>query len=256
VRRDLTGFIQELKAIPGIEEVVLTTNGVLLLEMARKLEEAGCSRVNVSLDSLQRERFEAVARFDGLDKVLAGLRAVEATSMRPIKVNVVVARGFNDDEILDFAQLARDNPYEVRFIEHMPFGGGEDNWEPLTAEDILATIRAHYPLVSAEPAGETAGPARNWHFADERGSIGVIGPMSCADFCQSCSRLRLTADGQLRTCLLSDDEVDLRVLIRKGATDQEIVRRMEEAIETKNERYPQVYGALKKCSRAMTTIGG
>ncbi len=144
----------------------------------------------------------------------------------------------------------------MRFIEHMPFGGGEPGWEPMTVAEILQTIAARYPLEAADPPRVTAGPARTWRFADGRGAIGVIGPLSCADFCSSCTRLRLTADGQLRTCLLSDHEVDLRELIRRGASDQEIVRRMEEAVASKEERYPLPEGGFKKCSRAMTTIGG
>lgn len=256
VRRGILEFIRELKAVEGIEELVLTTNGVLLETMAGPLEEAGLDRVNVSLDSLKPERFREAARFDGLDKVLAGLRAVEATSMRPIKVNVVVARGFNDDEVLDFAAFARSHPYEVRFIEHMPFSGGGNDWETMTAAEILETVAERYPLVAGSPAGPTAGPARTWRFADGEGSIGVIGPMSCEDFCQDCSRLRLTSDGQLRSCLLSDKESDLRELLRRGASDAEIVRRMEAAVAAKEERYPVAQGGLKKCSRAMITIGG
>jgi cyclic pyranopterin phosphate synthase len=256
VRRDLCELIRALKATAGIEEVVLTTNGLQLEKEAWNLAEAGLDRVNVSLDSLRRERFEAITRFDGLDKVLKGLRMVEATPMRPIKVNVVVARGFNEDEILDFAEFARSHPYEVRFIEHMPFAGLVSLTEPVTAEEILETVRARWPLVAAGQPGPSAGPARNWRFADGRGVIGVIGPMSCADFCTSCSRLRLTADGQLRTCLLDEKEVDLRGLLRSRATDEQIAQRMEEAVSAKEERYPQDFGTLKKCSRAMTAIGG
>lgn len=256
VRRGLASFIRALKEVPGIREVVLTTNGLLLASMARELAEAGLDRVNVSLDTLRPERFRAITRFDGLQAVLEGLKAVEATGMRPIKVNVVVARGFNEDELLDFARLARSRPYQVRFIEAMPFGETEDGWKPLTASEVLETIGAHYRLVEADPPGPAAGPARVWNFADGRGSIGVIGPVSCADFCNDCTRLRLTADGQLRTCLLSDREVDLRGPLRRGASDEEIADLMETAAEIKEERYPVALGEPKKCSRAMSTIGG
>lgn len=256
IRRGLTDLIRALKTVPGIEELALTTNGVLLADRAQALAEAGLNRVNVSLDTLRRDRFQAVTHRDALDEVLAGLRAVEATPMRPIKVNVVAARGFNEDEILDFATFARTHPYEVRFIEYMPFGGRVDGWEPLTMAEILKTIGRRHPLVPIAPLGPGAGPARVWHFRDGGGSIGVIGPMSCADFCQDCSRLRLTVDGQIRTCLLSDEEIDLRGPLRQGASDTEIVALIEAAVAVKVLSYPMVYGIPEKCARAMSTIGG
>lgn len=256
VRRGVAGLIRSLKAVDGIEEVVLTTNGLLLEKEAPALAEAGLDRVNVSLDSLRRERFARMARFDGLDKVLGGLRAVEATAMRPIKVNVVLVRGFNDDEILELAELARSHPYEVRFIEQMPFAIGEEEWRPVPSEEVLETIRERYELVPAPPRGPTSGPAKVFRFADGEGAIGVISPMSCSEFCQSCSRLRLKADGQLRTCLLTDSETDLRALLRGGAGDGELVAAMEAAVAAKEERYPESHGAFRKCSRAMVTIGG
>lgn len=256
VRRGVAGLIRSLKAIDGIEEVVLTTNGVLLEREAQGLAEAGLDRVNVSLDSLRPERFARMARLDALDKVLAGLRAVEATPMRPIKVNVVLVRGFNDDEILELAELARSRPYEVRFIEQMPFAIGEEEWRPVPSAEVLEAIRERYELVPAPTRGPTSGPAQVWRFADGKGAIGIISPMSCSEFCQSCSRLRLTADGQLRTCLLTDTETDLRALLRGGAGDDQVVAAMEAAVAAKQERYPLSFGAFRKCSREMVTIGG
>jgi cyclic pyranopterin phosphate synthase len=207
-----------LKGIDGIEDIALSTNGVNLPTMARELADAGLDRVNISADSLQAERVVRIARRDlGFDLITAA-HAAQAVGIGPIKVNVVVMRGINDDEIADFAALTRDNPWHVRFIELMPVGElRELTWDHVVPSDeVLARVRAVADLLPDRGPAKGNGPAVYYRYPDAPGSIGVITPMTHT-YCETCNRVRLTADGRLRTCLFGDHEVVLRDALRQGA---------------------------------------
>jgi GTP 3',8-cyclase len=225
VRRDFPRLVEMLA--PMVEDLSITTNGFLLERDAEALVRAGATRFNVSIDSLQRDRFYEMTRRDALPRVLRGLEVLAGfPEAHPIKVNAVAMRGFTEDEVLPFASFAREHPYEVRFIEFMPLDA-DHAWTPdsvLTGAEVRALIEEHYPL---EPTPrEPHATARVYRFADGRGSIGFINPVS-EPFCGDCNRIRLTADGKLRTCLFSLNETDLRAPLRDGASDadlEEIVR--------------------------------
>ncbi len=254
VRRGLLGFLGELAAIPGIRDLSLTTNGVLLAGMARDLRAAGLRRVNVSLDTLRPERFERITRRPGLERVVEGIRAARAAGLEPVKVNVVAMRGFNDDEILDFVDFARQEGVEVRFIEFMPAGGAWDRRRVVPAAEILDTLLARHPF---EPAGrETAsGPSRTYRLPDGT-RVGVISPLS-DHFCGTCNRLRLTAAGRLRTCLFSDREVDLRRVLRSGADDRALEAVLRAAVAQKPEGHGMAADAPCGADRpTMSRVGG
>jgi cyclic pyranopterin phosphate synthase len=224
IRRDLVSLVAMLRAVPGIEDIALSTNGVLLPALARPLREAGVDRVNISADSLRPDRIALIARRDlGFDPVRAA-SAAEAAGLAPVKLNVVVIRGVNDDEIGDFARLTLDHPWHVRFIELMPVGelaealGGGVLARVVPSDEVLA--RAADALGTLEPAGSHGpsrgnGPAAYYRVRGAAGSVGVITPMTHT-YCASCNRVRLTADGRLRTCLFGDHEVDLRTPLRAG----------------------------------------
>src|SRR4051812_6560810 len=217
VRREFPRLAGMLAAVPGVRELSVTTNGFLLERDAQALVDAGVARFNVSIDSLQRDRFFEMTRRDALPRVLRGLETLAAfPEAHPIKVNAVAMRGFTEDEVLPFARFAREHPYEVRFIEFMPLDA-DHAWtrdSVLTGEEIRAAIHAVFPL-EAEPR-EPHATARVFRFADGRGRIGFINPVS-EPFCGDCDRIRLTAEGKLRTCLFSLHETDLRAPLRAGA---------------------------------------
>lgn len=215
IRPELTTLIEKLRAIPEVEDIALSTNGVRLPQLASALRAAGLDRVNISADSLRADRIAAIARRDlGFDPIAAA-SAAEAAGIGPIKMNMVVMRGINDDEIVDFARLTLNHPWHVRFIELMPVGGLRE----LTAEHIVPSdevLERATVLGSLEAGGGPQrgnGPAAYYHFAGAPGSIGVITPMTHT-YCASCNRVRLTADGRLRTCLFGDSEIDLRTPLR------------------------------------------
>src|ERR671937_2440974 len=222
VRREFPRLVAMLAPLVG--DLSVTTNGYLLERDAEKLVRAGIDRFNVSIDSLQRDRFFEMTRRDALPRVLAGLETLARfPEAHPIKVNAVAMRGFTEDEALPFARFAREHPYEVRFIEFMPLDA-DHNWTPdavLTGKEIRAAISAVYPL-EPEPR-EAHATARVYRFADGKGKIGFINPVS-EPFCGDCNRIRLTADGRLRTCLFSLNETDLRAPLRSGASDDDIER--------------------------------
>lgn len=257
VRRGLPELVRKLSATGGLEDLGLTTNGVLLKEYAHELCQAGLKRINVSLDSLRPDRYYEITRGAKLIKVLEGLEEVEKTSMRPIKINVVAIRGRNDDEINDFARLAMNRPYQVRFIEFMPMDG-EGRWSKeqyLPAWEIMERISSWAKLIPVEQKG-LQGPAKLFRFEGGCGEIGFISPISDHDFCSNCNRLRLTADGKLRSCLFSDAETDLRAVLRGGADDEAIGQLLDRVISFKPEKHLINEGLLKKCSRTMSLIGG
>ena len=255
VRRDFPKLVGMLA--PLVDDLAITTNGFLLERDARALVDAGASRFNVSIDSLQRDRFFEMTRRDALPRVLTGLEALASVldGRAPIKVNAVAIRGFTEDEVLPFARFARERPYEVRFIEFMPLDADRawDMDKVLTGEEIRAAIHAEYPL-EPEPRDAHA-TARVYRFADGRGRIGFINPVS-EPFCGDCDRIRMTADGKLRTCLFSIGETDLRAPLREGATDAELETVIRDAVWRKELKHRVNEPGFVQPLRTMSAIGG
>jgi len=256
VRRDFPKLVQQLSEIEDLAEISLTTNGFLLERDAEALVSAGVNRFNVSIDSLQRDRFFAMTRRDALPQVLRGLKKLAAhPEAHPIKVNAVAIRGFTEEELIPFAELARRTPYEVRFIEFMPLDG-DHAWsqnQVLTGEEIRQAIDAVYPL-EAEPR-EPSATAKTYRFADGRGKLGFINPVS-EPFCADCNRIRLTAEGKLRTCLFSINETDLREPLRTGATDEAIEQIIRDAVWRKELKHRVGEPGFVQPPRTMSAIGG
>jgi cyclic pyranopterin phosphate synthase len=257
VRRDLPVLVGMLARIEGVRDLSLTTNGVLLDRLARPLVEAGLRRINVSLDSLDHVRFAEITRRDALDQVLAGLAEAERyPQLRPIKVNCVAIRGFTEDEVPALAELARRKPYVVRFIEFMPLDA-DRAWsadQVLTGGEIRGLIEDRFgPLVEL-PAKESS-TARRFRFADGAGELGFVNPVS-EPFCSSCDRIRLTADGQLRTCLFSRREWDLKAPLRDGSSDSQIADFIRFAVSHKELKHRVNEPGFVRASRSMSQIGG
>jgi cyclic pyranopterin phosphate synthase len=256
VRKELWRLVESLSAIDDVHDLSLTTNGYLLAKQVEDLVRAGLRRVNVSLDSLAPDRFFQLTRRDSLAQVLEGLEAAQKhPELRPIKVNVVALKDFTEDEVLRFAEFARQNPYEVRFIEFMPLDA-DRSWtreKVLPNRDIVAMIDAVYPL---EPVGrERHGTARRYRFADGTGEMGFISPVS-EPFCGDCNRIRLTAEGQLRTCLFSMNETDLRGPLRDGASDAELEEIVRDAVWRKELKHHVNDPGFVQPARTMSRIGG
>jgi cyclic pyranopterin phosphate synthase len=256
VRREFPVLARMLAEIEDVHELSVTTNGFMLERDAERLVAAGIDRFNVSIDSLQRDRFYELTRRDALEQVLRGLDALGAyPEAHPIKVNAVAMRGFTEQEVLPFAELARRTPYEIRFIEFMPLDA-DHAWTPskvLTGAEIREAIEAVYPLVP-EPR-EPSATARVYRFADGPGKIGFINPVS-EPFCADCNRVRLTADGRLRTCLFSLNETDLRGPLREGASDSEIQDIIREAVWRKELKHHVGEPGFIQPARSMSAIGG
>ncbi len=256
VRRDLPHLVSMLAEIPGIEDISLSTNAVLLPRHGQALRDAGVGRVNISLDTLRRDRFEELARrpLRFFDEALAGIEAAESIGFDPIKINCVVLRGLNDDELLDFAAITRERPWHVRFIELMPVGRNlhlSDHF--VSADEILdrvASIETLEPV--SGPMGN--GPARYYRFPNARGTVGVITPLS-HNYCERCNRMRLTADGRLRTCLFGDHEVDLKTPLRETGRIDAAVR---EALAEKPKRHYLQLGNISGSGglAALSEVGG
>jgi cyclic pyranopterin phosphate synthase len=266
VRRDLTWLVAHIAEIPGISDLSMTTNGALLARYAQELAASGLRRVNVSLDSLRPDRFAAITCGGRLDDVMDGIRAALNAGLRPVKVNVVVMRGVNDDEVADLARLSYDGELTVRFIELMPVGPalpprecaglgtmGDARSLLVPAARIRAAIEALGPL---EPAATDVGvgPARYWRLEGAKGLIGIISQVT-EHACAACNRLRLTPDGMLRPCLMDDGEVDLRTPLRSGAGVEEIKARIVRTVEQKPEKMRAI-GEIKLAGRYMSQIGG
>jgi cyclic pyranopterin phosphate synthase len=255
-RRNVPVLVGQLAAIPGVTDLSLTTNGVLLDRFAASLVEAGLKRLNVSLDSLSHVRFAEITRRDALDRVLAGLEEAERyPQLRPIKVNCVAIRGFTEEEVPALAELARRKPYIVRFIEFMPLDADEA-WredDVLTGGEIRTLIETHWPLV--EIPAKASSTARRFRFADGAGEIGFVNPVS-EPFCSSCDRIRLTADGQLRTCLFSRREWDLKTPLRDGSSDGELAALIRWAVSHKELKHKINEPGFVRASRSMSQIGG
>jgi len=250
VRAQLTRLVSMLSQIEGIDDISLTTNGLLLRRYAAALKQAGLKRVNVSLDTLKRERFQRITGSDRLSDVLAGMEEARRAGLTPVKVNMVVMRGVNDDEILDFARLTMDQGWHVRFIEPMPFAASLEFIPISEIRERLLSLGALEPY----PFSPGNGPAKYFRFPKALGTIGFIGSIS-EHFCFNCNRLRLTADGQLHPCLLSDEEVDLRQPLRQGASSEELSQLIRQAVAAKPERHRLLQGALPK-GRPMCQMGG
>lgn len=240
VRKDIAGFIADLRAIPGIEEIAVTTNGILLPRLAAPLKKAGLDRVNISLDSLRPDRYKEITRGGDLSKVIHGIKLALDLGLKPVKINVVVVKGFNDDEVMDFVQFAKENEVHVRFIEFMSIGesrtwknrGYVDNAQlkdRISLKDMTLTA-----LSEEEVSVLGNGPAEYFKVKDGLGTIGFISPVS-NHFCSRCNRMRLTADGKLRPCLLSDRYVDIKTALRSGASHDELQALVKKAIWNKPE---------------------
>jgi cyclic pyranopterin phosphate synthase len=256
VRRDVVDLVGRLAAVPGIQDIAMTTNAVLMPRFADALVRAGLQRINVSLDTLQPDRFLKISRSNALDKVLAGIDAAERAGLSPIKINAVVLRGVNDDEVVDLARLTLERPWHVRYIEAMPLDGNLSVEQEgfISADEIMERLKALGTLEES-PGPNGNGPARYFRIPGARGTIGVISPMSHY-YCESCNRVRLTADGRLRLCLFDDLEIDLRTPLRAGATPEDIAEIFRKAIATKPERHHLQVGQSNCNLRALSQIGG
>jgi GTP 3',8-cyclase len=256
VRREFPRLVSMLAGVPELRDLSLTTNGYLLERDADALVEAGITRVNVSIDSLQKDRFFKLTRRDSLPQVLRGLDAIAAhESVRPIKVNAVALRGFSEEEALPFAEFARSTSFQVRFIEFMPLDG-DGAWSPdkvLPGDELRAIINRVHPL--EEVPREPHATARVFRFLDGQGEMGFINPVS-EPFCADCNRVRLTADGKLRTCLFSLHETDLREVLRGGAGDDELEGVIREAVWRKELKHRVGERGFRQPARTMSAIGG
>ena len=259
VRAHLPQLISKLAALrlpDGTKpDIALTTNGATLRNIAVELRNAGLDRINVSMDSLKPERFFAMTRRDELHNVLAGIAEAQVAGFTPMKVNAVVERGANDDEILDLVAYGRDSNIEIRFIEFMPLDATNE-WERkkvVTQDEIISVISAQYPLEILPARG--AAPADRWRFVDGKGTVGVI-PSVSHPFCADCDRVRLTSDGQFRTCLFATDEFDIRALLRNGGTDDEIAELMRKGVGLKWAGHQINQVNFIRPRRSMSQIGG
>jgi len=253
VREGLPKLVAMIKAVPGIDDISLTTNGIYLERFAQSLKEAGLKRVNVSLDSLDAEKFKGLTRGGDLSTVLRGIKAAHEAGLVPVKVNVVVMGGINDDEIERFARLTVTDGWHVRFIELMPFvteEGVRGKFVPIS--EVRARLRKLGELEASAPITGN-GPAKYYRFAGAAGTIGFISPVS-DHFCYSCNRLRLTADGKLRPCLLSDDEIDLRRHMRSSTTAEALKQLIQDAIKNKPQKHRLDQDLVLQ--RPMTKLGG
>lgn len=250
LRRDIVELVQGIAQTPGIRDIGLTTNALHLYRMARPLREAGLKRVTISLDTLRPERFAQIAGAGSLNKVLKGMEAARAAGLVPLKINMVVMRGVNDDEVEDFAALTVSDGWHVRFIEFMPIGGVNGDGIFISTAEIEQRLPGLEP-VAAEPL---QGPARVFRFAGASGTVGFISAVS-QHFCDNCNRLRLTADGRLRPCLLRDGEVDLQPVLRDGRSPERIEALIRQAVANKPRQHGLAEGANPGL-RTMTQIGG
>lgn len=255
VRKDILYLCASIARIQGLKSLSLTTNGVLLPAFAKTLFAGGLTRINISLDTLTPSRYAAITRVDAFEEVWKGILVAMEAGFSPVKLNAVILRGINDDEIEHLARLTLRYPFHVRFIELMPFELHVQDHQFVSSDEILARLSTMGPLLPV-PGPEGNGPARHYTLAGALGTIGLISPIS-HHFCATCNRLRLTADGKLRTCLFSSDESDVKSLLRGGASDDEIMESVRRAVENKPERHALENRGPRKCiSRPMFSIGG
>jgi GTP 3',8-cyclase len=256
VRRDLCKLVAMLAAVPGIQDLGLTTNGILLRGQAHALHAAGLSRLNVSLDTLDRERFREITRRDGLAQVLDGLAAAREAGFSPIKVNAISIRGFTEPDVIPLAHFARDHGFELRFIEYMPIGA--EAWERdkvLPAAELLDRLGSEFGPLRPDPDQDPRAPAQDFVYPDGRGRVGIIASVT-RPFCQLCNRLRLTAEGKLRNCLFALDEMDVRPLLRETPDDDILADVIRQTVWDKWEGHEINLARFVKPARTMHTIGG
>lgn len=256
VRRDITGFVRQLMGIDGIEEVRITTNGLLLAEKSAELYDAGIRKLNISLDTLRPERFQEITGVDAFARVWQGIEQSLEQGFSTVKINVVAMNGFNDDEFIDFARLSMEKPVQVRFIEFMPMGN-DSNWHKdyyITSAEIMAKISQLGELTPVS-SGKLDGPARSYRLPGALGTVGFISPIS-DHFCSQCNRLRLTSEGQLRSCLLTDKEIDLKSIIRGGGSEEDIRAAFIETIRHKPKGHQLSESEISNCHGQMSRIGG
>lgn len=265
VRKDLHLLIRRLSAIPAFDDLSLTTNGALLAEQASALHDAGLRRINISIDTLRPDRFQALTKRGDLETVLAGIFAAKKVGMAPIKLNAVVIRGTNDDEIIDLVEFARTNGFEMRFIEYMDVGNA-NTWsleKTVTKKEILDVVHSRFPVREVGRAHGSA-PAVDYEFLDGGGEIGIIGSVT-EPFCSSCTRVRVTADGKLVTCLFAESGFDLKNLLRSGASDADIQAQIAKIWALRTDRYSDLrwqqvlaggYQPRERKKIEMITLGG
>lgn len=229
IRKGILSLLKKLREISGIKELCLTTNGVLLAEVAEQLKKVGVDRINVSLDSLDNKRFKEITSYPYLDKVLQGVLAAMKAGFTPLKINMVVMKGINQHEILDFVELAKEEPINVRFIEYMPFGDTRREGTFVPAKAVIETIKQRY---QPEPMGETPAPARDYRIKGFKGWVSLISPVS-EPFCKRCNRLRITAKGDLRLCLLQAEVVDLKTVLRRETDKTKLAMLIKKALKRK-----------------------
>jgi cyclic pyranopterin phosphate synthase len=252
VRADLPKLIKMLSRIDGIQELSLTTNGTLLKNYALELRQAGLSRINLSLDTLKPDRFRYITRLGRLEDVLEGISAAKKAGFDPVKINAVVMQGINDDEILDFARMTCEEGCHVRFIELMPFKGMAEFVPSVEVRQRISLLGKLEPC----PSITGNGPARYYRLAGAKGTIGFISPLTETSFCSRCNRIRLTADGRLRPCLLGEDEIDLKMPLRNNASTEELRRLILKAVASKPEHHHLEGGNVRPVKRKMSQIGG
>jgi len=255
VRKGVLALCENISRMANVKSLSITTNGVLLSRFAQGLYRAGIKRINISLDTLKADKYAAITRSDCFDQVRQGIETAHRIGFAPIKLNAVVMRGVNDDEIEELGRLTYRFPFHMRFIEFMPFQSDEYYEKFLSADEIIQRLSRVAPLLPAESRNSN-GPASHYRFQGALGKIGIISPVS-HHFCPTCNRLRLTADGRLRTCLFASEETDLRLPLRQGASDEEIEAVIRDAIARKPEKHALESGVFRKCiSRPMFSIGG
>lgn len=257
VRRNLHVLVRMLATIEGIEDIGLTTNGILLAEQVQELYDAGLRRINVSLDALNPQKFEKITRRQGYEKVIAGIQAAQAVGFDPVKVNAVAVRGLTEEEIVPFGHFARQTGVEIRFIEFMPLDA-DNAWQRekvLFAHEIVETLERDIMPLVPRPGQDPHAPASEFVFADGVGKIGFIASVS-RPFCMSCDRFRITADGKLRNCLFSLDETDVKTMLRAGAADAQIAQAIRDSIAAKKEGHEINTARFIQPARPMYSIGG
>ena len=257
VRADLSRLVAMVAAIDGVDDVALTTNGILLPEQAAALKESGLQRVNISLDTLSEETFRRLSRRSGLDRVLAGIESAIRVGFRHIRLNAVAIPDVNGDQIVPLAEFARNRDLELRFIEFMPLDA-ENHWESarvLSGEKIRQTLECEFGPLKPLPRKDPSQPAVDFHFSDGQGRIGFINSVT-QPFCRDCNRLRLTAEGQIRNCLFSTTEWDARRLLRSGATDTDLAQLVHDCLRAKKVGHGIDTVDFVKPARAMYQIGG
>lgn len=255
IRRNLPYLIEKINEIEGIKDLAITTNGILLEKLLPELVKSGLKRVNISLDTLKKERFFNITRHDGLNNVLSGIDKCLELGLSPVKINMVVIKGLNDDEIIDFVKLTETKPFIVRFIEYMPWGVIEkwDEKKVMKAYEIKEIIEKHFgKLIPSTILSK--GPSENFYINGFKGQIGFINPVS-DHFCGKCNRIRLTADGKLRLCLFSQKEIDIKTKLREQASKEELAKFLLEALNNKPEKI-DISGHIKNHKREMSQIGG